>query len=118
MGWQSVGLYRDTLPQNTAVSKHSCVQKFLYPNIPVSKHYCIQPLQKIMLKKSESIGATKFPFELFLCLTTACLNEFARFVNVNCPNKAWSVIFPAQTATQLALLKPSCDRFPFQLRGM
>lgn len=82
---------------NTAVSKHSCMQKFLYPNIPVSKHCCIQPLQNIILKKFESIRATKFPFELFLCLTTACLNEFAQFVNVNCPNKAWSVIFPAQT---------------------
>lgn len=43
--------------------------------------------------------ATKLPFQLFLYLTTTCLSEFALFINVDYPNKTWTIIFPAQTQT-------------------
>lgn len=87
---QSVGLYRDILPQT-----------FLHPNIPVSKYSCIQiflypTTAEDNTQQFEPIHATKFPFELFLCLTTACSSECAPFLDVNCPSKAWSVFFPAQ----------------------
>lgn len=107
MDWQSVGLCRDTLHQtlldpNIPVSRHSRVHTFLYPNIPASQNSCIQALlypttAEDNTQKFKSIHATKFTFELFLCLTTACLSELAQFTNGNYSNKACSIIFPAQT---------------------
>lgn len=43
--------------------------------------------------------ATEPPSELLLYVTATCLREFAPFIHVDYPSKAWIIILAAQTQT-------------------